>query len=285
MISARISSVMRRMLPASMCWQVLPPRLYWASRDPVGNFGDQLAPLIVEGIFGFKVKYSGLGAADLIAVGSLLEGVEALGSSLRPHVWGAGYIREGGRWNSMVRPRFHAVRGRLSLERVRHLSSKSIAVGDPALLLPFVYNPPVVGGRRFEMSIVPHFVDRYADDIRWARRHGLHVIDVLAPPHRVIDEIRASNFVLASSLHALIVADAYGVPNQWTPVFSSSVEGGRYKFDDYYSAFGIPASPLLVQDAVDGVRQLRKAWRAPVNLREVQSGLISSFPGRCALVS
>ena len=39
-------------------------------------------------------------------------------------------------------------------------------------------------------------------------------------------------------MHGLIVADALGIPNI-RMILSDKITGGDYKYDDYYSAFGI----------------------------------------------
>ena len=44
--------------------------------------------------------------------------------------------------------------------------------------------------------------------------------------------------VLSSSLHGLVAADSFGVPNRHI-VLSHKPKGDGFKFDDYYSAYGV----------------------------------------------
>ena len=53
----------------------------------------------------------------------------------------------------------------------------------------------------------------------------------------MIDEICSCNYIISSSLHGLILADAYGIPNLWISV-SDKVKGVDCKFADYFSGVG-----------------------------------------------
>ncbi len=137
--------------------------------DEPGNFGDQLSPILLRDLFGARSRAVGMNAADFVSVGSILGWLEESTNPLRPHVWGSGFIEDGGPWGGPT-VRVHALRGQLSRERMR----------------------AEIGRRRI-------------------------VIDVLGRPRAVAEQIAASGFVLSSSLHGLIAAEALGVPNRWTP--------------------------------------------------------------------
>lgn len=60
--------------------------------------------------------------------------------------------------------------------------------------------------------------------------------------------------------------------------FGDRLIGGRYKFDDFYSAFGTrrdPADPIALVNDLD---RAIGDWRPVPNLAEVQAELLAAFP-------
>lgn len=51
----------------------------------------------------------------------------------------------------------------------------------------------------------------------------------------VIDQIVNSDICISTSLHGLIVAQAYGVPWVWLTVAENKLEGDNFKFEDFFS--------------------------------------------------
>lgn len=268
----------RRVLPAGLTWRS-SINLYSAARgDETLNFGDQLAPIIVRALFDRDVRDSTILGANLVAVGSLLEGVEEIGPWARPHIWGTGYIKDGPAWRGVRPVRFKAVRGELTRSRVQNLCAK-LALGDPAILMGEVYPDLIEQPKRFDVSVVPHFVDYGSDPIRrlQAAHPEVNIVNVLAPAKDVAAQIAQSRLVLSSSLHGLIVADAFDVPSQWTPM-SDDVIGGGYKFEDYYSAFGESAQAMELGEAMTKRDSLRAHWERRPDFDGVKRRLVRAFP-------
>lgn len=196
---------------------------HWYTGTP--NFGDQMSPDLVSWVAGrpaawVSQRYPG----KLLAVGSIL-GALARGDT----VWGAGLIRD----EQLIPPpgvRFLAVRGPLT----RSLIDAEVPeiYGDPALLLPHFHTSPVQQIR--PIGIVPHYVDQAEVNVDDT---AIKVIDVRKPWRTVVDAIRSCEAVLSSSLHGLIVAEAYGIPASWIKI-TDGVVGGGFKFNDYYLASG-----------------------------------------------
>jgi pyruvyltransferase len=63
------------------------------------------------------------------------------------------------------------------------------------------------------------------------------VINPLSPIEEVIDLVLQSERIVSSSLHGLIVADAYGIPSRWIKI-SDRILGDGTKYMDYYSSIG-----------------------------------------------
>lgn len=176
-------------------------------------------------------------------------------------VWGAGVIDD----SLELRERpdvVRAVRGPLSRE---YLLEKGIpcpeVYGDPALLIPYFYRPSVQkSSGNFRIGIVPHYADQGASVMLRIRRDHPEVefIDIVGYGNWTdfIDRICACDVIFSSSLHGLIVAEAYGVPNHWISI-SDSVLGNGFKFRDYFASIGKPhASPIFLGEDSDLIGML-----------------------------
>ena len=105
--------------------------------------------------------------------------------------------------------------------------------GDPALLWPLYWPRSSYldgsDGVKSEVSIVPNFHDR-------AHLTGDNVIDPIGRPHDIIGRIARSAFVCGSSLHGIVLAEAFGIPARL--ILSQSEPA--FKYDDYYAGTGRP---------------------------------------------
>lgn len=155
---------------------------------------------------------------------------------------GAGKLRPGTR-TDLTSARVVALRGRLTRKAVDLPPGARPVLGDPGLLVSaFVRQGPA----KYDLGVVPHWSDTLL-----ARRFPYgRVIDVAKPPEQVIAEIASCKRVISSSLHGLIVADAYGIPRQAELFARAANEGGDFKFRDYASVF-------------DGDPHFGEMWRAP----------------------
>lgn len=216
------------------------------SRTGRPNFGDELGPEVLERL-GYRTRRVPLPDAEIISAGSIL------GDALRRGrdgllVWGSGLIRP-----TEVPPhrlRICAVRGRLTASAL-HVD---VPLGDPGILVPRLWRRPRV---RFRLGVVPHYVDKRS--FAWADR----VIDVSRPVTEVIESIGSCSTIVTSSLHGLIIAQAWGIPTMRLP--HDGVVGGDWKWVDFVSA--LDGSAGKAQDALckalkDGLRG-RKGTVAP----------------------
>lgn len=192
------------------------------------NWGDIIAPTIVRHFSGSEkiVPTSVINGVKLVTVGSVMTSVR--NGDL---VWGTGIIQNGQRLPNLGKPSLFAVRGPLTRYRLEQLGFKVPPVyGDPALLYPRVYSPKVEKTHRWGM--IPHYVDAGLDVVEDLRSRGVKIIDICAGEREFIDQLLSVERVLSSSLHGLVAADAYGIPNARV-VLSDRVFGGDFKFMDY----------------------------------------------------
>ncbi|WP_367714895.1 polysaccharide pyruvyl transferase family protein [Nitratireductor sp. GISD-1A_MAKvit] len=248
----------------SVCEGVLsrPIRLYWW-RAPQGNFGDDLSPIIVSHHARRPVVHAGIKTCDMIAVGSLLGDFtkrrwqRILRRPLRrTHVWGTGCFGDvSGLYRHMI---VHCVRGPLTRDLLR--VDAATPLGDPALLLSRMMEKPK---KRYRWGIIPHIHHQQAPAIReLARLPGVHRINLASPDTLEIARTIAScDFILSTSLHGLIVADAFGVPNGWMHRVGEPLDD--WKFRDYLASVGRDMSPV----------------DPPLDLAALETSLTAAAPG------
>ena len=201
------------------------------------------------------VHLQGLHHERYLGIGSILGGANEFAE-----VWGSGFIRE---HESIIgQPRaVHAVRGPLSrASLLRQEVACPEVFGDPALLLPRFFNPKVT--QNYSVGIVPHYIDKghpWLDQ----QRHNPQVLilDIESGIENFVRAVKSCDVILSSSLHGLICADAYGVPNAWVQ-FSDAVVGGSFKFRDYRLSIGAeePRALPIAEDSqlVNLVAQVKR---------------------------
>ncbi len=262
-----------------------PIRAYWWNSGPGrGNFGDLLTPLLCERLSGRKVVHADIHAAELIAVGSVLEPHFLPRSSwdqYRGSIWGAGRMFGTG-VPDLSRADVRAVRGRLTLERIRCQHPEGIVLGDPGLLC-FLFARSVP--RRYKLGVIPHLAER--GHPRFAELFGhspdVQIIDICAGVQEVIDRVSQCEHILSSALHGLVLADALGIPNRWLRL--DLVDEARFgkppfKYQDYYSAFGLTdVAPIEIAagEGLDDILERFGRWDRR-GLDAIQRGLLAAFP-------
>ena len=145
-------------------------------------------------------------------------------------VWGAGIANEDDKIASGVDIR--SVRGPLTARKVRLECGNNVqVVGDPAWLMPRYYDP-FDEKKNYKVGIVPHYLHQ-AEVARWiGDRTDIKLINVFDNPEDFVDALCSCEVVYSSSLHGLILADAYGIPSQWIDC-TDSIGGDGIKFVDH----------------------------------------------------
>ena len=240
----------------------LPHRLSALPEYQPENFGDALAAELVRGIVARNPALRPQRRSHrLLSIGSVLH----FG---RPHdvVWGAGVNGkvEGARVGSSQLD-VRAVRGPLTRDLLLQRGVPTPEVfGDPGLLVPtvFPFTRDWAQRKRRALAVVPNFND--------ARHYAAHpdFVNPLAPLWDVIRRIAESEFVIASSLHGIVIAEALGVPVR--PLVSPSESA--FKYDDY--AAGTGREPLPASETIE--HALRSGPIAPLEWNP--DALLEAFP-------
>lgn len=206
------------------------PLFWWREKE---NLGDALNFELVEKISGKNVVWSDHSSTQEynMVVGSVLQ----LANS-NAKIWGAGLI------SHKARPLFapkkvYAVRGPMTRNLLNNYSIDCPQIyGDPALLLPKFYSASY--SKKYKLGIVPHFVDKYSNNLLNNIPEWINIIDIETTDVQLfINKICECEFILSSSLHGIIIADAFGVPSARVS-FSNKITGGDFKFQDYSLTVG-----------------------------------------------
>ena len=204
---------------------------WWRSRR---NLGDALNPILISFLDGDrKVRWApnNFRASHYLAIGSILH--NATHNSI---VWGSGFIREDDRPAS--RPaQVLAVRGPKTRDRLLELGIACPPVyGDPALLLPLYFNPEV--NPRYELGLIPHYVDKNRPFFHQTFPEDFLLIDIETEDFKsFVESLKSCRKILSSSLHGIILADAYGIPAHRIKL-GEDITGGDFKFEDYFLSVG-----------------------------------------------
>ena len=256
--------------------------LYWYYKEADGlNFGDWIGPYIFGKLTGHRpyfrdARRRGLGAYHLTC-GSILGHIRQSGKAI---VWGSGAIKPDA---SFPAPKIiHAVRGPLSREICIRLGHRCPEVyGDPGILLPQFYTP-TTRRTKHRLGIVPHFKDLELALALFGNREDVLIVDVRRNVEPVVDDIASCEAVVSSSLHGIILAQAYGLPAARI-VLSDKVIGGNFKFDDYFlgAELAPPQKPIVVdQHRPPATKELTDAALASgvVDLAPVARRLLKACP-------
>jgi len=183
-------------------------------------------------------------------------------------VWGSGVNGRPGQGDLNRRVQtldVRAVRGPRTLEILRRRGITVPEVfGDPALLIPRLFPNRFHPTATKRWVFVPNLHDLSLID---------HTADTVVSPlgswNRRIDAILEAELVLASSLHGIIVAEAFGIPARYVRLSSGESE---FKYRDYYEGTG--RFGIEFASSIDEGREMGGAARLNFDHR----ALMDAFP-------
>ena len=170
--------------------------------------------------------------------------------------------------NPLTRLDIRAVRGPLTREFLLKWGQKCPEIyGDPAILMPLIYQTSPEAQR--DLLVIPQFVtekmfrEKYPD---------LEIVSMNTDDYKsVIDAIVSCKKVITSSLHAIILADSYGIPSVLFRGLDKSID---FKYLDYYYSTG--RYNVRIADSFEEALEMEPL---PLpDLKNLQEGLIKTFP-------
>lgn len=247
------------------------------------NYGDLLSAYLVEKISGKKVKWINPKKQPwykpkklhYVAIGSVLHHC-----SKESIIWGSGIIDKK---QPVVECDFRAVRGPQTRNFLLNLGYECPEVyGDPALLLPKFYNPTVK--KKYRLGLIPHYRDFKEVVADYNNNPDILVVDLMTMDvENITKQILECEQTISSSLHGLIVSQAYGIPSLWVE-FSDKIFGDGIKYRDYLESVKIPFYHPPQVKGKKSINELKKLLiKYPTlpnsdHLDHLREGLLQSCP-------
>lgn len=240
---------------------------YWKPSSGSENLGDYLSKVVVthfmpeqtDSIPQKKVK-------TLLGIGSIL-GFRCQNAI----VWGSGIMYEHTIFQDRLRYShldIRAVRGPKTRQQLLNIGKDCPEIyGDPAILMPLIFQPQNVT-KKYPASVILHHTTRIPE---FPYHLGCNPINVMTNDYETfITQILESSLVISSSLHGIILAEAYGVP----AVLLSAPNQRLFKFEDWYHSTG--RYDIVVANSIEEALSL-KPMDLP-NLQKLQHDILRAFP-------
>ena len=180
-------------------------------------------------------------------------------------VWGTGVIDDTKELPAYPK-KVLAVRGPLSRQYLLERGIECPPVyGDPALLVPKVYNPSIE--KKYQLGIIPHYADFDSTLLNNLKQYP-DVLLIKMEGYRkwtdVVDMILSCESIASSSLHGLILSEAYQIPNCWIEI-KGNLLGGHFKFHDFFLSIGRDRQQPLkmtIETTKENLIAATKSWTA-----------------------
>lgn len=230
------------------------------------NWGDDLNGYFISSLTKRKILFKNNSffgifiKQNYVCIGSVLDWI----SDKHSIIWGSGIIFND-RPLKVTPKQVLAVRGHLTREYLlKHGIECPEVYGDPALLLPYFYRPQQT--KKYHIGFIPHICHQNDPVVKDFLKNNTNTVMIdlhhYQNWHDVIDLINQCELIISSSLHGLIVSDAYGVPNVWVKL-SFKLNGGDFKFLDYFSSVGRDSEPVCIDSILDtqSIEEKAKEWK------------------------
>lgn len=261
------------------------------------NMGDLINPLIIKELFGCESKRHTYLTCELSGIGSGLGQFTMIGNPLEKiakkissifypsvNVWGTGFINsENGEKEVFFKKNmnFCAVRGELSKARVEKIIGQKLDIptGDAGILADCLIKEPIT--KKYKIGIIPHFKEQdhpIFEEMKNFYQESV-IIDLKEEPVSVVRQIAECEVIISTSLHGLIVADSFNIPNQHI-VVTDNMKGDGFKYKDYYSAYGLDINTInLNKEKIPTIETIIKNYKiTPEMVERKKKEMIEAFP-------
>tara|TARA_Y100001970_G_scaffold110960_2_gene138527 strand:- start:12456 stop:13295 length:840 start_codon:yes stop_codon:yes gene_type:complete len=249
--------------------ELQPKNFFWNPKDGTPNIGDYLAFETVNFVLNLRDKHAThIEHGKILSIGSVLHFAQD-----NDVIWGTGRngkIADTSHFFTNVDVR--AVRGPRT---AKFLADKGIEVpkifGDPGILSPLIYPVEALNSVNKQHSKEVAIVPQLNDDMSIYRAYNNNLISPRQLPGNFISQIVTAKKVISSSLHGLILAEAYGIPAVY---FDSGSGENIFKYHDYYEGTG--RNKFAIGKSIEECMDLSTV-EIP-DLKDRQINLIANFP-------
>ncbi|RUU10838.1 glycosyltransferase [Mesorhizobium sp. M7A.T.Ca.TU.009.01.3.2] len=240
----------------------------------VGNIGDVVSPDVIEHVSHHRTIFStDSDRARLFAIGSI-----AGSANSKAILWGTGLMDPDQQVSQIAASNVYALRGKLTYQKFRSagVHVPDLPLGDPGFLVS-KFIPRMNSERRFRVGLVPHYVDRQHPLFqRLVLEEGVADLNVHDSPAEFFRRLQSCDAIVSSSLHGLIFAEAFGIPNLWIKLSDRVVRSG-FKFQDWFSLADRPQNqPYEPANDIEVDELVARASLHDVKID--RRGVIANFP-------
>ena len=230
------------------------------------NLGDAINPLIIEHVLGYHAELSNRWNCRITGIGSGLrrffvsEGDRSTWHRMNQGImnalhrdpviiWSAGFLSTPKPQLMPIRKCYNmaSVRGVLSkrsLQAAGLIQGEECTVGDAGILASYLI--PLERRKTCRIGLIPHRKEKDLPIIERVKENlpDVKVIDIEPDdPLEGLAQIAGCEYILSSSLHGLIFADSFRIPNRHI-ILSDNLSGDGFKFRDYYSVYALEDQPI-----------------------------------------
>lgn len=239
--------------------------LYHSGRLKPNNFGDDINFSFLPNITGkHHKKYNNELETNYLMIGSIF--IDKYINKFT-EVWGAGMLKYKLLENKPYK--VHAVRGPKTREICLDSEIECPDVyGDPALLIPYYYNPYVQ--KKYKLGIIPHHSHLKSDLLnKFKNNNDILIINFKRYKNwkDIIKQIKECDFIVSESLHGLIISESFRIPNIWVSIGESINQD--LKYEDFFLSINKPYyEPYLINEETtyDDLLSLKNNYDSTFNI-------------------
>lgn len=205
------------------------------------NWGDDLNLILIKYLTGKKIlvlPHCSFSYKFPIKSYSVIGSIITFFPLKKTIIWGSGII------NSNQTKKIHSAPQAITSVRGPRTRSELLRIGidcpqnygDPALLMPMFYKP--ITEKKYKIGVIPHYIDinnKYVQELIKNCSVKLIKVQGYRDWRDFINDICSCDLVISSSLHGLIISEAYKIPCVWAE-FGEYEDDWEFKFLDFFES-------------------------------------------------